>query len=879
VVKSWLHKIFGSRNQRILRDCYSTVAAINAIEASLINLSNAALQAKTSQFKTALTAGTTTLDQLLPEAFAVVREASRRVLSMRHFDVQLIGGMVLHAGKVAEMSTGEGKTLVATLPAYLNALTGEGVHVVTINDYLAKRDAEWNRPLYESLGLSVGFVVHGMSLAEKQAEYRKDIVYVTSNELVFDYLRDNMAFSGDQRVLRSLHYVIVDEADFIFIDEARTPLIISGPEEDSSALYLQINLLVQQLALQTTKDGAGDFYLDKKSKQALLTEDGHVKVEHLLQEAGLLTADSNLYDSNNLRLVHHVYAALKANYLFKRDVDYIVKDKQIIIVDEHTGRVSPGRRWSDGLHQAIEAKEKVPVQSESQTLASITFQKYFKLYQKLSGMTGTADTEAAELQQIYNLEVVVIPTNRPSQRQDAADRVYLTQAEKFAAILADVQDCVARQQPVLVGTASIESSEHVAALLRQNNIRHKVLNAKLHEQEAEIIAEAGRPGAVTIATNMAGRGTDIVLGGNLEAELAAIELEFTQKQQVTDYLAEKTAMETACREAWLARHEAVKKTGGLRVIGTERYESRRIDNQLRGRSARQGDPGSTIFYLALTDNLLRIFISEKISGFLGKLGMQEGEAITHPWLNKAIENAQRKVEEHNFDIRKQLLEFDEVADDQRRVIYKQRNELIDKPDVAEIIQNVLDDVVVEVFYTFVTIDSEPSAWDLTGLTACLQEEFGVTLDLPQLLMHMPLEQEEQGLLQAVQAKISQTLAERTAMVGVETMRSLEKQIMLSVLDHHWKEYLVTMDYLRQSIHLRGYAQKDPKQEYKREAFYLFKMMLAEMRRHVVSAVLQVEDPASGGQEVPVVGRNELCPCGSQKKYKHCHGNLVDIKLA
>jgi preprotein translocase subunit SecA len=929
-------KIFGSRNERLIRRMSKAVAEINALEPDFQTLGDAALRAKTDEFRARIAKGET-LDQLLPEAFAAVREAGRRVLAMRHFDVQLIGGMVLHRGKISEMRTGEGKTLVATLPVYLNALPGKGVHVVTVNDYLARRDAEWMGRVYHFLGLTIGVINSSGGMGPDSASYQFDpsyndpaghrhlrpvsrrdayhcdVTYGTNNEFGFDYLRDNMAFSAEQRVQRR-HYAIVDEVDSILIDEARTPLIISGPSDESSQLYAEINRIIPGLVRQppiTNEEGKpdfgpGDYSVDEKARQAFLSDEGHEHVEQALMDLGLLDEGSSLYDASNIILMHHVNAALRAHVLFKRDVDYIVRGGQVVIVDEFTGRTMPGRRWSDGLHQAVEAKEGVPIQAENQTLASITFQNYFRLYAKLAGMTGTADTEAYEFQQIYGLEVVVVPTNQEMIRNDQSDLVYLTQREKFDAILADIRDCVQRGQPVLVGTASIEVSEHVAQLLRQHGIAHQVLNAKHHEQEAGIVAQAGRPGTVTIATNMAGRGTDIVLGGSLEPDLLAL----------GD--APDPAAEAAVRAAWQERHAQVIAAGGLRVVGTERHESRRIDNQLRGRSGRQGDPGSSRFYLSLEDNLMRIFASERVGALMQKLGMKEGEAIEHPWVNKAIENAQRKVEGRNFDIRKQLLEYDDVANDQRKVIYQQRDELMDTEDVSETIRAIRSDVVNRVIDTFVPRESIEDQWNIPGLEGALRESFD--LDLPvQQWLEADSSLHEETLRGRILEALEQSHAQKEALVGPDVMRQYEKGVMLQSLDHHWKEHLAAMDYLRQGIHLRGYAQKNPKQEYKREAFEMFERMLETIKEDVVAQISKVQvrtqplptelpEPSTegfqfqheefkgfGGDESPPgeepdaaesgerpqtfvrgerkVGRNEPCPCGSGKKYKHCHGRL------
>ncbi|HAS86111.1 MAG TPA: preprotein translocase subunit SecA, partial [Candidatus Competibacteraceae bacterium] len=799
--------IFGSRNDRVLRPMRKIVERINAQEPATSALSDAELRAKTEEFKGRLARGET-LNALLPEAFAVVREASKRTLEMRHFDVQLIGGMVLHEGKIAEMRTGEGKTLVATLPVYLNALTGKGVHVVTVNDYLARRDSEWMGQIYQFLGMSVGVVIAGMSPEEKRAAYDADITYGTNNEYGFDYLRDNMAFGLEQKVQRPLHYALVDEVDSILIDEARTPLIISGPAEESSELYRRVNEIIPRLTRQKEEEGPGDYWVDEKTKQVYLTEDGHQQVEDLLVEMGLLHGTESLYDAANLGVFHHLNACLRAHALFHKDVEYIVRGGEVIIVDEFTGRTMPGRRWSDGLHQAIEAKEGVSIQAENQTLASITFQNYFRLYKKLAGMTGTADTEAFEFQQIYGLEVVVVPTHLPMIRKDLGDLVFLTQKEKFEAVLADIRDCRQRGQPALVGTTSIEVSELIAGLLDKEKIPHQVLNAKQHEREAEIIVQAGRPGTVTIATNMAGRGTDIVLGGNLQAELKALPED-----------ADESAHETVRRD-WQIRHEQVVAAGGLHVIGTERHESRRIDNQLRGRSGRQGDPGSSRFYLALEDNLLRIFASDRVAGLMQKLGMEQGEAIEHPWVTKAIENAQRKVEAHNFDIRKNLLEFDDVANDQRKVMYAWRNELMESEDVSAALKDMRAEVLKQVIDAWIPPQSLEEQWNVAGLEEALEKEFGLALPI-RTWLEADSDLHEEPLRERISAEMEQTYAHKEAEVGSPLMRQFEKAILLQVLDSHWREHLAAMDYLRQGIHLRGYAQKNPKQEYKREAFEMF----------------------------------------------------------
>ena len=903
-----LKSIFGSRNDRVIRRMRKVADRINTLEPGIAALSDADLRAKTDEFKNRLAQGET-LDALLPEAFAVVREASKRTLDMRHFDVQLIGGMVLHEGKIAEMRTGEGKTLVATLTVYLNALTGKGVHVVTVNDYLARRDADWMGQIYQFLGMSVGVVIAGMSPEEKRAAYGADITYGTNNEYGFDYLRDNMAFGLDQKVQRPLHYALVDEVDSILIDEARTPLIISGPAEESSELYRKVNEIVPRLTRQKEEEGPGDYWVDEKSKQVYLTEAGHEQVEDLLLEVGLLREGDSLYDAANLGVFHHLNACLRAHALFHKDVEYIVRGGEIIIVDEFTGRTMPGRRWSDGLHQAIEAKEGVPIQAENQTLASITFQNYFRLYQKLAGMTGTADTEAFEFQQIYGLEVIVVPTHLKMIRDDKGDLVFLTPKEKFDAVLEDIRDCRQRGQPTLVGTTSIEVSELIAKLLEQEKIPHQVLNAKQHEREAEIIAQAGQPGTVTIATNMAGRGTDIVLGGNWQAELKAMGAEIDE------------AAREAARQGWQQRHEQVVAAGGLHVIGTERHESRRIDNQLRGRSGRQGDPGSSRFYLSLQDNLLRIFASDKVAGVMQKLGMEKGEAIEHPWVTKAIENAQRKVEAHNFDIRKNLLEFDDVANDQRKVMYAWRNELMETEDVSATLKDLRAEVLKQVIDPFIPPQSLEEQWNVAGLEEALDKEFGLPLPL-RAWLDADSNLHEEPLRERIDAELEQVYAAKEAQVGGPWMRQFEKAVLLQVLDTHWREHLAAMDYLRQGIHLRGYAQKNPKQEYKREAFEMFQALVQRIHQEAVGFLVRAEfqtepepipaprrpAPAAmhfehaevsalaegeaeeedhAGSEARYqpepqtpfvregrkVGRNEPCPCGSGKKYKHCHGQL------
>ncbi|MDX1604780.1 MAG: preprotein translocase subunit SecA, partial [Candidatus Competibacterales bacterium] len=843
MVNTLLSKIFGSRNDRVLKRLRKTVAAINALEPQFEALDDAALAAWTPKLQERFRAGEP-LDQLLPEAFAVVREVSKRTLGLRPFDVQLIGGMVLHEGKIAEMKTGEGKTLVATLPIYLNALTGKGAHLITVNDYLARRDADWMGRIYHALGLSVGVINASGGRGPDSSSYRydpdyagdaggwpklrpvtrreayaADITYGTNNEFGFDYLRDNMAFSLEQKSQRELSFAVVDEVDSILIDEARTPLIISGPAEESSELYRKLNELVPELEKQQEEDGPGDYSVDEKIRQAFLTEEGHDKVERLLTEAGLLREGESLYDSANLALFHHLNACLRAHALYQRDVDYIVRDGQVVIVDEFTGRTMPGRRWSDGLHQAIEAKEGVKIQAENQTLASITFQNYFRLYDKLAGMTGTADTEAPEFQQIYGLEVVVVPTHKPMIRKDMGDLVYLSKDEKFDAILEDIRDCHQRGQPVLVGTTSIETSEYLSGLLKKAKVPHQVLNAKQHEREAEVIAQAGRPGTVTIATNMAGRGTDIVLGGNLQKELDELPPEVDQAER------------ERVRQDWQQRHDLVIEAGGLHIVGTERHESRRIDNQLRGRSGRQGDPGSSRFYLSLEDNLMRIFASDRLGNMMQKLGMQEGEAIEHTWVSRAIENAQRKVEAHNFDIRKNLLDFDDVANDQRRVIYAQRNELMEADDVHDYVEEMRDEVFNGLISRYIPPESIEEMWDAEGLEKALEGEFGI--DAP---VRKWLEEDDEltdaDLRKRIMERVEAHFQSKEEQTGSEVMRNFEKAVMLNVLDQQWKEHLASMDYLRKSVGLRSFAQKKPQQEYKREGFEMFTEMLDNMKHEV-----------------------------------------------
>ncbi len=897
-----ISKVFGSRNERLIKEMSKAVIAINQLEPRMQAMSDDELAAMTPQLKQKISEGAS-VDEVLPEAFAVVREVSDRVLRMRHFDVQLIGGMVLHLGKIAEMRTGEGKTLVATLPVYLNALAGLSVHIVTVNDYLARRDAEWMGHIYSFLGISVGVVVSNMSPADKRAAYACDVVYGTNNEFGFDYLRDNMAFVAENRVQGKLTYAIVDEVDSILIDEARTPLIISGAAEDSTVLYAQMNKLIPQLKPQVEEDGPGDYSLDEKTRQVYLTDEGHENAEQYLADAGLLPEGTGLYDFSNVGLVHHLIAALRANSLFNRDVDYIVHEGQIVIVDEFTGRMQPGRRWSDGLHQAVEAKEGVKVQRENQTLASITFQNYFRLYDRLAGMTGTADTEAEEFQQIYGLEVVVVPTHMQMIRDDLSDLVYRTTEEKFKAIVEEIHERCVKGQPILVGTASIETSEYLSTLLKQASVAHEVLNAKQHEREAKIIAQAGRPSSVTIATNMAGRGTDIVLGGNLEMEIRQ-DGESVEQSQIE-----------AIKNDWQKRHDAVVAAGGLHVLSTERHESRRVDNQLRGRSGRQGDPGSSRFYLSLEDNLLRIFASEKMSGLMGKLGLEEGEAIEHTWVTKAIENAQRKVEGRNFDIRKQLLEFDDVANEQRKVVYEQRNFLMDKGDVSEAIDEMRTEYIAALVNSCLAHESNDEMWDLELLSREIDQSFNTKLPVADWVDREP-DLSQESLITRIDEALAEHYATRTHVENDSQIRVVEKAVMLMVLDNAWKDHLANMDFLRQGIHLRGYAQKNPKQEYKREAFEMFYEMLHNVRQEIIRLLFRLEikptedvsriaqreaqppprmnyihaesESALGTSEVPKsqaavktfvreerkVGRNEPCPCGSGKKYKRCHGRTA-----
>ena len=902
--------VVGSRNDRLVKKKKKLVKKVNALASEYEKLTDEALKAKTQEFRDRLAEGEA-LDNLIPEAFSAVREASSRVFNMRHFDVQLIGGMMLHDGKIAEMKTGEGKTLMATLAAYLNALPGKGVHVVTVNDYLAKRDSEWMGRLYAFLGLTTGVIVSQLEHNARKAAYAADITYGTNNEFGFDYLRDNMAFSLDQKVQRDLSFAIVDEVDSILIDEARTPLIISGPTEESTEIYIKANAVIPLLKLQESDDQPGDYTVDEKTRQVYLTEAGHERVEELMLQHDLMIEGTSLYDAANIRLMHYLSASLRAHALFKKDVDYIVADNEVIIVDEFTGRIMPGRRWSEGLHQAIEAKENVTINNENQTLASITFQNYFRLYEKLSGMTGTADTEAFELNKIYGLEVVVIPTHRPLIRKDLGDLVYLTTDEKYNAVALDIKDCVSRGQPVLVGTTSIENSEKLSALLNKQGIKHEVLNAKQHEREAHIIEQAGVTGAVTIATNMAGRGTDIVLGGNLEAEYKLLGEGASQAER------------DVVKARWQERHDQVLASGGLHVIGSERHESRRIDNQLRGRSGRQGDPGSTRFYLSLQDDLMRIFASDRVAGLMKKLGMGDGEAIEHPWVTRSIENAQRKVEGRNFDIRKEILAYDDVANDQRKVIYGQRNELMAASEISEIITAIREDVVNNVIDQYIPAKTMVEQWDLAGLEEHILHEFNVEIPV-QKLMDEDHTLQEYSLRQRIIEILEQNHKDKEINISADVLRHFEKSIMLQVLDTSWKEHLAAMDYLRQGIHFRGYAQKDPKQEYKREAFEMFTNLLEHIKYEVVSVLFKVQvrqeedvqaldqqmqapkemhfehaeapaldiiedqqlQPSSNNDEVvnavneqpfvrqgDKVGRNDPCTCGSGKKFKHCHGKL------
>jgi preprotein translocase subunit SecA len=924
---SLLTQIFGSRNQRLLKQYQKTVREINALEPQIEKLSDAELQAKTPEFKERVANGET-LDALLPEAFAVCREAARRVLKMRHFDVQMIGGMVLHYGKIAEMGTGEGKTLMATLPTYLNALSGKGVHVITVNDYLAQRDAEWMGRLYSWLGLTTGVNLSQMDHDTKQTAYASDITYGTNNEFGFDYLRDNMVYEARERVQRGLNFAVVDEVDSILIDEARTPLIISGQAENHTDLYHQINELPPMLTLQIgeeTPDGKGevevpgDYTKDEKAHTVLLTEAGHEKAEAILTKMGLLPEGASLYDAANITLIHHLYAALRAHVLFHKDQHYVVQNGEVVIVDEFTGRLMTGRRWSEGLHQAVEAKEGVRIQNENQTLASITFQNYFRMYIKLSGMTGTADTEAYEFQEIYGLETVVIPPNRPSQRKDRQDQVYKSPEEKYNAMLIDIRDCYERGQPVLVGTTSIENSELLSGILTKAGLEHNVLNAKQHAREAEIIAQAGRPKMITIATNMAGRGTDIVLGGNVEKQIQIIE--------ANDALpsADKAAQADVLRNEWQSLHDHVVNAGGLHIVGTERHESRRVDNQLRGRSGRQGDPGSSRFYLCLDDPLLRIFAGDRVRSIMERLKLPEGEPIEAGIVTRSIETAQRKVEARNFDIRKQLLEYDDVANDQRKVIYTQRNELLEATDISELIASLRTGVFTDVVRTYVPAESVEEQWDIKSLEASLAGEWSLDVPLASALAEDP-NLNDDDILERVLAAADESYNAKIAIVGKESFGGFERNVMLQAVDSHWREHLAALDHLRQGIHLRGYAQKNPKQEYKREAFELFGGMLDQIKNEVIRTVMTVRiqtreeveaaeaalaqqhaqlenvnyqhadfNPAAEPEELLAptaspaaavaadehntymgikVGRNDPCPCGSGKKFKQCHGKLA-----
>jgi len=903
MISRLLKSVFGSRNDRLLKQYRQIVARINSLESEITALSDEALQAKTPQFRQRLQQGES-LNDLLPEAFAVVREGSRRVLQMRHFDVQLIGGMVLHYGKIAEMRTGEGKTLMATLAAYLNALSGKGVHVVTVNDYLAARDAEWMGRLYRFLGLSVGVILTNMPQADKQAAYAADITYGTNNEFGFDYLRDNMAASAEERFQRGLNFAIVDEVDSILIDEARTPLIISGQAEDNVEIYVRVDVLAPQLTRQADENAPGDYHVDEKNHQILLGESGHEHAEQLLERAGLLPAGGSLYDPANITLIHHLYAALRAHNLFHRDQHYVVQNGEVVIVDEFTGRLMAGRRWSDGLHQAVEAKEGVTIQKENQTLASITFQNYFRMYEKLSGMTGTADTEAFEFQSIYGLETVIVPPNRPTIRSDLMDKVFLTAQEKYTAVIADIRDCHERGQPVLVGTTSIETSELLSGLLEKAKLPHRVLNAKQHAHEAEIVAQAGRPGMVTIATNMAGRGTDIVLGGNVEKPI-----ELVRMDESLDEAAREQRI-AALRSEWQPVHEQVIASGGLHIIGTERHESRRVDNQLRGRAGRQGDPGSSRFYLSLEDPLLRIFASDRVAAIMNKFKLPEGEAIEHSWVTRAIENAQRKVEARNFDMRKQILEYDDVANDQRKVIYQQRAELLESGDISDTISAMRDSVLLDLVSQHLPPGSMEEQWDVAGLEKVLAAEYQLHLPVTQW-MEQDKQLDPTGLFRRIADEARRQYQAKAERVSAELMRGYERIVMLQTLDQQWREHLAALDHLRQGIHLRGYAQKNPKQEYKREAFELFSSMLDAIKRDVVQTLLNVQirsEEAVQEAEVPhapenvqyhhadydealgrnepdeaehkpfvrggeKIGRNDPCPCGSGKKYKQCHGKL------
>ena len=905
MISGLLKKIFGSRNDRLVRQYFLAVHKINALEPEISALSDEALRGKTAEFKQRVADGEA-LEALLPEAFAVVREAGKRVHGMRHFDVQLVGGMVLHNGRIAEMRTGEGKTLVATLPAYLNALSGKGVHVITVNDYLASRDAEWMGRIYGFLGLTTGCNMSRMTHAEKQAAYAADITYGTNNEFGFDYLRDNMVYASNERVQRALNFAVIDEVDSILIDEARTPLIISGQAEDNTELYLKMNQVAPMLKRQEGEGDdvtvPGDYTVDLKAHQVLLTEEGHESAEQVLMRMGLLTEGASLYDPGNILLVHHLYAALRAHALYHKDQHYVVQNNEVVIVDEFTGRMMAGRRWSDGLHQAVEAKEGVRIQAENQTLASITFQNYFRMYGKLAGMTGTADTEAFEFHSIYGLETVVIPPNKPTLRKDENDKVYRTANEKWDAVIADIRSCVERGQPVLVGTTSIETNEFLSGLLKAARIEHQLLNAKQHDSEAQIVAQAGRPGVVTIATNMAGRGTDIVLGGNIEQPVSLVRDDASLAPE------DKEAKITTLRAEWAKVHEQVIAAGGLHIIGTERHESRRIDNQLRGRSGRQGDPGSSRFYLSLEDSLMKIFAGERLNAIMVRLKMPEGEAIEHAMVTRSLESAQRKVEQRNFDIRKQLLEYDDVSNDQRKVIYQQRNELLETEDISDTVQAMRQGVVHDLFRRYVPVDSVEEQWEIAGLELALASELALKLPVGEWIKAEPSLDDDAILARIITAG-EEAYAAKIAVVDRAAWHQFERNVMLQSLDTHWREHLAALDHLRQGIHLRGYAQKNPKQEYKREAFELFETLLDAVRADVSKVLMTVqvrteaqleeaEAPpvldnvqyhhadqdaalaaanakpgAALAQGGPRAGRNDPCPCGSGKKYKHCHGKL------
>jgi|TARA_B110000003_G_scaffold275141_1_gene316917 preprotein translocase subunit SecA len=887
MLKKIFNSIFGTRNDRLLKEYLSKVLLINRLEPEIHKLKDSDFKKKTNEFKSKIKNGVK-LDDLIVEVFAHVREASVRSLKMRHFDVQLMGGMALNDGKISEMRTGEGKTLVATLSVYLNALAGKGVHVVTVNDYLAKRDAEWMGKLYEFLGLTVGINLSGMPFEEKKEAYQADITYGTNNEFGFDYLRDNMVYSADQRVQRDLNYAVVDEVDSILIDEARTPLIISGQAEDNIDLYQKINKIIPLLSRQKKEDSDGDFWIDEKGNQVILSEKGHENTERILIKAGILDKNSNLYDAENISLLHHINSSLRAHYLFIKDKDYVVKDDTVTIVDEFTGRMMAGRRWGDGLHQAVEAKELVTIQKENQTLAGITFQNYFRMFTKLSGMTGTADTEAFEFNSIYGLETIIIPPHRPTIRIDKMDKIYRTSDERYKAVADDIRECCKKGQPVLVGTTSIENSELVSKLLNKEKLHHQVLNAKQHEKEAHIITQAGQPGMVTIATNMAGRGTDIVLGGNIQPEINNINanssINAAQKKKKIDQL----------ELQWKDTHQKVLDAGGLHIIGTERHESRRIDNQLRGRSGRQGDPGSSAFYLSLEDSLLRIFASERVASIMEKLSLPEGEAIEHKWVNRSIEGAQRKVEARNFDTRKQLLEFDDVPSNQRKVIYEQRNDILDSPNVKETVDRIREDVILETVYSFMPPDSVEEQWDIVALEKKLLADYAIKISIKNWLKKEPSIAIEE-IANRIKEMANQSYLNKEKLAGAEAIHHFERSVMLQIIDHHWRSHLSSLDQLRQGIGLRAYGQKDPKQEFKKEAFGLFEKLLDTIKYETtrVLMLVQIKDESEASNidkknnqriqnaeeqkrsseqtQIKKVGRNELCPCGSQKKYKHCHG--------